>query len=178
MTENNRKQALILAGSEVLANHHGMAPGMIFTKNDRTYILLPGPPKELEPMFQFEAKPKLAAMLNDGGIIASHVMRFYGIGEAELEVQVQNILDAQTNPTVAPLASDGEVTLRVTAKAATEQQARQLIKAKVAEIQALVGDYQYGVDDDSLASKTVEMLLDNKLTIAAAESLTGRVISI
>ncbi len=82
MTEKNRKQALIIAGSEVLANHHGMAPGMIFTKNDRTYILLPGPPKELEPMFQFEAKPKLAAMLNDGGIIASHVMSFYGIGEA------------------------------------------------------------------------------------------------
>ncbi|WP_223552633.1 MULTISPECIES: competence/damage-inducible protein A [Lysinibacillus] len=173
MTENNRKQALILAGSEVLANHHGMAPGMILTKDEHTYILLPGPPKELEPMFQFEAKPKLSVMLNTGGVIASHVMRFYGIGEAELEVRVQDILDSQTNPTVAPLASDGEVTLRVTAKTETEQEAQQLIAAKVAEIQALVGDYQYGSDDDSLASKTVEMLLDNKLTIAAAESLTA-----
>ncbi len=173
MTENNRKQALVLAGSEVLANHHGMAPGMMLTKDGRTYMLLPGPPKELEPMFQFEAKPKLGAMLNAGGVIASHVMRFYGIGEAELEVCVQDILDTQTNPTVAPLASDGEVTLRVTAKAETEQEAQQLIAAKVAEIQALVGDYQYGVNDDSLASKTVEMLLDNKLTISAAESLTA-----
>ena len=173
MTDNNRKQALILAGSEVLANHHGMAPGMILTKDERTYILLPGPPKELEPMFQFEVKPKLSVMLNTGGVIASHVMRFYGIGEAELEVCVQDILDSQTNPTVAPLASDGEVTLRVTAKTETEQEAQQLIAAKVAEIQALVGDYQYGSDDDSLAFKTVEMLLDNKLTIAAAESLTA-----
>ncbi|MGE7093356.1 competence/damage-inducible protein A [Lysinibacillus sp. NPDC048646] len=173
MTENNRKQALVLAGSEVLANHHGMAPGMILTKDERTYILLPGPPKELEPMFQFEAKPKLGAMLNDGGVIVSHVMRFYGIGEAELEVSVQDILDTQTNPTVAPLASDGEVTLRVTAKAETEDKARQLIASKVTEIQAIVGDYQYGIDDDSLASKTVEMLLDNKLTISAAESLTA-----
>ncbi|MEB2298045.1 competence/damage-inducible protein A [Lysinibacillus xylanilyticus] len=173
MTDNNRKQALILAGSEVLANHHGMAPGMIVTKDGRTYMLLPGPPKELEPMFQFEAKPKLGAMLNAGGVILSHVMRFYGIGEAELEVRVQDILDSQTNPTVAPLASDGEVTLRVTAKAETEQEAQQLIAAKVTEIQALVGDYQYGIDDDSLASKTVEMLLDNKLTISAAESLTA-----
>lgn len=173
MTENNRKQALVLAGSDVLANHHGMAPGMILTKSGRTYILLPGPPKELEPMFQFEAKPKLASLLNAGGVIASHVMRFYGIGEAELEVRVQDILDAQTNPTVAPLASDGEVTLRVTAKAETQSEAQQLIAAKVAEIQAIVGDYQYGVDDDSLASKTVEMLLDNKLTISAAESLTA-----
>ena len=173
MTENNRKQALVLAGCEVLANHHGMAPGMILTKGGRTYILLPGPPKELEPMFQFEAKPKLGALLNAGGVIVSHVMRFYGIGEAELEVHVQAILDTQTNPTVAPLASDGEVTLRVTAKAETVQEAQQLIATKVAEIQALVGEYQYGVDDDSLASKTVEMLLDNQLTISAAESLTA-----
>lgn len=173
MTENNRKQALVLAGCDVLANHHGMAPGMILTKGGRTYILLPGPPKELEPMFQFEAKPKLGALLNAGGVIVSHVMRFYGIGEAELEVCVQAILDTQTNPTVAPLASDGEVTLRVTAKAETVQEAQQLIATKVAEIQALVGEYQYGVDDDSLASKTVEMLLDNQLTISAAESLTA-----
>ena len=173
MTENNRKQALVLAGCEILANHHGMAPGMILTKGGRTYILLPGPPKELEPMFQFEAKPKLGALLNAGGVIVSHVMRFYGIGEAELEVRVQAILDTQTNPTVAPLASDGEVTLRVTAKAETVQEAQQLIATKVAEIQALVGEYQYGVDDDSLASKTVEMLLDNQLTISAAESLTA-----
>lgn len=173
MTENNRKQALVLADCEVLANHHGMAPGMILTKGGRTYILLPGPPKELEPMFQFEAKPKLGALLNAGGVIVSHIMRFYGIGEAELEVRVQAILDTQTNPTVAPLASDGEVTLRVTAKAETVQEAQQLIATKVAEIHALVGEYQYGVDDDSLASKTVEMLLDNQLTISAAESLTA-----
>lgn len=173
MTENNRKQALVLAGCDVLANHHGMAPGMLFEQNGKTYILLPGPPKELEPMFQFEAKPKLAARLTDGAVIVSHVMRFYGIGEAELEVAVQHILDSQTNPTVAPLASDGEVTLRVTAKAANEQEALALIDAKVAEIQAIVGQFQYGINDDSLASKTVEILLAKNLTIAAAESLTA-----
>ncbi len=150
-----------------------MAPGMILTKDKRTYILLPGPPKELEPMFQFEAKPKLGTMLNDGGVIVSHVMRFYGIGEAELEVRVQDILDSQTNPTVAPLAADGEVTLRVTAKAQSEQEAQKLIAGKVSEIRAIVGDFQYGINDDSLASKTVEMLQDNNLTISAAESLTA-----
>ncbi|MEC1179281.1 competence/damage-inducible protein A [Metasolibacillus meyeri] len=173
MTENNRKQALVLAGCEVLANHHGMAPGMILEQNGKTYILLPGPPKELEPMFQFEAKPKLASHLTDGAVILSHVMRFYGIGEAELEVAVQHILDTQTNPTVAPLASDGEVTLRITAKVANEQEATALIDAKVAEIQAIVGQFQYGINDDSLASKTVETLLAKNLTIAAAESLTA-----
>lgn len=173
MTDNNRKQALVLAGSEVLANHQGMAPGMLFTNSERTYILLPGPPKELEPMFQFEAKPKLAAMLNTDGLIMSHVLRFYGIGESALEHSIQTILDEQMNPTVAPLASDGEVMLRITAKAKTEEEAWSLINAKKAEIQAIVGEHQYGVDDDSLASKAVEMLLENGLTISAAESLTA-----
>lgn len=173
MTENNRKQALVLAGCDVLTNHHGMAPGMLLKEAERFYMLLPGPPKELEPMFQFEAKPKLAALLHDGGVIVSHVLRFYGIGEAELEVRVQHILDEQTNPTVAPLAADGEVTLRITAKAATEQEAYLLIEDKKREILAIVGEYNYGVNDDSLASKLVDMLLENKLTIAAAESLTA-----
>ncbi|SOC38615.1 competence/damage-inducible protein A [Ureibacillus acetophenoni] len=173
MTENNKKQALVLEGCKVLANHNGMAPGMFLEHNDRIYMLLPGPPKEIEPMFQFEAKPLLAKKVSDDGMIVSHVLRFYGIGEAELEVQVQDILDNQTNPTVAPLASDGEVTLRITAKAQTEEEAWKLIHAKKTEIQAIVGKYQYGVDDDSLTSKTVEMLLHNGLTISAAESLTA-----
>ncbi|MDN4494318.1 competence/damage-inducible protein A [Ureibacillus aquaedulcis] len=173
MTENNRKQALVLEGSKVLANHHGMAPGMFLEKEGRTYILLPGPPKELEPMFQFEAKPKLAALLNVGRVIQSHVLRFYGIGEAELEDRVQDILDKQTNPTVAPLASDGEVTLRITAGAQNVEEAWTLIKEKEAEILAIVGEYHYGYNDDSLASKLVEMLKHNNLTISAAESLTA-----
>lgn len=173
MTDNNRKQALIIEGSEVLANHHGMAPGMFIEKNKHTYILLPGPPKELHPMFQYEAKPKLAARLNEDSIITSHVMRFYGIGEAALEDALQDLLDAQTNPTIAPLATDGEVTLRITAKAGTKAEADALIAVEVAKIQARVGDYQYGVNDDSLASKLVEILLANKLTISAAESLTA-----
>lgn len=173
LTENNRKQALVLQGSEVLVNHHGLAPGMLLQKGGRTYILLPGPPKELEPMFQFEAKPKLASLISKGGIILSHVLRFYGIGEAELETKIQYILDAQSNPTIAPLASDGEVTLRITAKADSKAEAWELINEKKREILSIVGKYNYGVDDDTLASKAVEMLLQNKLTISAAESLTA-----
>lgn len=173
MTENNKKQALVLDGSDVLANHHGMAPGMLYEKNGILYVLLPGPPKELEPMFQFEAKPKLAARITDGAVIVSHVLRFYGIGEAELEHRIEDILEKQTNPTVAPLASDGEVTIRITAKATNEEEARQLIARKELEIQAIVGEYQYGINDDSLASKTVETLLAKGMTISAAESLTA-----
>lgn len=173
MTENNRKQALMLKGSEVLPNHNGLAPGMILEKDGRTYILLPGPPKELEPMFQFEAKPRLARKISEGGVIISHVLRFYGIGEAELETELQQLLDEQTNPTLAPLATYGEVTLRITAKADSEMEAWDLINKKKAEVLKIVGKYHYGNDDDSLASKTVEMLLANNLTISAAESLTA-----
>lgn len=124
-------------------------------------------------MFQFEAKPKLASLISKGGIILSHVLRFYGIGEAELETKIQHILDAQSNPTIAPLASDGEVTLRITAKADSKAEAWELINEKKREILSIVGKYNYGVDDDTLASKAVEMLLQNKLTISAAESLTA-----
>lgn len=173
MTENNRKQALVLKGCEVLVNKNGMAPGMIFEHDHRIYILLPGPPKEIEPMFQFEAKPKLAGRISEDTKIISHVLRFYGIGEAELEVRVQDLLDNQSNPTIAPLASDGEVTLRITAKAENDEKAQKLINQSKEEILHRVGEYLYGVDDDSLSSKAAEMLITNNLTIAAAESLTA-----
>ena len=173
MTENNKKQALVLKGSEVLANHHGMAPGMLYKTEERAYILLPGPPKEMEPMFRFEAKPKLARLLNQADVILSHVLRFYGIGEAELEDRLQDLLDRQTNPTIAPLASDGEVMLRLTAKTNSEEQAWELINEAKMEILDRVGQYLYGYDNDSLASKTIELLKEQSKTISAAESLTA-----
>lgn len=173
MTENNKKQALVLKDSDVLVNHNGMAPGMIYKKDGRVYILLPGPPKEMEPMFQFEAKPKLAQLLNKADVILSHVLRFYGIGEAELEDRLQHILEKQSNPTIAPLATDGEVTLRITAKTNTIEEAWQLIDGTKYEILDLVGDYLYGYDDDSLASKSIELLKVQGKTISAAESLTA-----
>ncbi|WP_271852801.1 competence/damage-inducible protein A [Planococcus maritimus] len=173
MTENNKKQALVLEGSDVLANDNGMAPGMMYQNGDHLYMLLPGPPHELEPMFQFEAKPKLVRMLNQENIILSHVLRFYGIGEAELEDCLQDILDQQTNPTIAPLASAGEVTLRITAKTDTTDEAWKLIGGAKEQILERVGDYLYGYDDDSLASKAIDLLKQQGKTISAAESLTA-----
>ena len=173
MTENNKKQAMVLKGSEVLVNDNGMAPGMFYKHEGRVYILLPGPPHEIEPMFQFEAKPKLIRMLNKENVIISHVLRFYGIGEAELEDRLDSILEKQTNPTIAPLASAGEVTLRITAKTDTVDQAWVLINETKKEILEIVGQYLYGYDDDSLASRAVDLLKQQKKTISAAESLTA-----
>lgn len=174
MTDNNRKQALVLEGSHVFANHNGMAPGMAVETKTHTYMLFPGPPNELRPMFQFEAKPYLAAKLSDdGSIILSHVMHFFGIGESDLEHRIEHILDTQTNPTVAPLASAGEVKLRITAKAQTVAEATRLNADMEKKLQQIVGAYQYGINDDTLISKTVEQLQQHKLTLAVAESLTA-----
>ena len=173
MTENNKKQALVLEGCTVLENKHGMAPGMLLATESHAYMLLPGPPKEMEPMFQFEAKPLLPKLINNETIIMSHVIRFYGIGEAELETKVQDLLDNQTNPTLAPLASDGEVTLRLTAKSNTEEDAWKKIEMLQAEILNRVGKFVYGYNNDSLASKLRDILVENELTISAAESMTA-----
>ncbi|MDP4156429.1 MAG: CinA family nicotinamide mononucleotide deamidase-related protein, partial [Bacillota bacterium] len=116
MTENNRKQALVLEGSHVLPNDHGMAPGMMLADGDHVYMLLPGPPKEMEPMFFVYGRTVLAAQMKTSEKIVSRVLRFFGIGEASLETEIEDLIDRQTNPTIAPLAADGEVTLRLTAK--------------------------------------------------------------
>ncbi len=173
MTDNNKKQALVLENCQVLANHNGMAPGMFYSNQKKIYILLPGPPKEMEPMFQLEAKPLLAKWLNQGEVIVSHVLRFYGIGEAELETKIHDLLDVQSNPTIAPLASDGEVMLRITAKTSTDQEAKALISQTEQLLMDRVGTYLYGYNDDSLASRTVEVLQKKNWTISAAESLTA-----
>lgn len=173
MTENNKKQALVLSGGEVLINENGMAPGMMYKNGNHLYMLLPGPPHEMEPMFQFEAKPKLIRLLNKEDVIMSHVLRFYGIGEAELEDRLQDILDKQSNPTIAPLASAGEVTLRLTAKTDSTEHAWTLINAAKQEILERVGQYLYGYDDDSLASKAIDLLKAQGKTVSAAESLTA-----
>lgn len=173
MTDNNKKQALVLTGSTVLANNHGMAPGMAIEKNGKCYILLPGPPHEMGPMFEKEAIPYLLGTSGKREVIVSRVLKFYGIGEAELEYRVQSILEKQTNPTVAPLASPDSVILRLTAKAESIEAAKNLIAPVETEIRSLVGQFIYGTDEDTLSSKAAELLKDSQLTIAAAESLTA-----
>ncbi|GEN81959.1 putative competence-damage inducible protein [Sporosarcina luteola] len=173
MTENNKKQALVLADSMVLINRNGMAPGMAIEKKGLHYILLPGPPHELEPMFEKEAIPYLLGALGKQEVIASKVLKFYGIGEAELEFRVQSVLEKQSNPTVAPLASPDSVILRLTAKASSIEEAYKLIDPVEKEIRSLVGEFIYGTDDDTLSSKAAELLMKNQLTLAAAESLTA-----
>ncbi|WP_445487529.1 competence/damage-inducible protein A [Niallia sp. 03133] len=173
MTENNKKQALVLEGSQVLANDHGMAPGMFLSRNKNHYMLLPGPPKEMQPMFLLYGHPALQAKLTNKEVILSRVLRFFGIGESLLETKIEDLIDEQTNPTIAPLAGDGEVTLRITCKHHSLTAAETLIKETEKKIFERVGTYFYGYDDTTLVKELTKKLQEKGLTIAAAESLTG-----
>ncbi|QCJ42102.1 competence/damage-inducible protein A [Bacillus sp. S3] len=173
MTENNRKQALVLEGSYILPNDHGMAPGMVVETGSHTYMLLPGPPKEMEPMFLQYGCQALSSKNGSNDKIVSRVLRFFGIGEAALETEIIDLIDAQTNPTIAPLAGDGEVTLRLTAKHVDETTAESMLDELESVIRQRVGQFLYGYDNTSLLHELMEALHNKKLTITAAESLTG-----
>jgi len=173
MTENNKKQALVLEGCKVLSNNHGMAPGMFLSKDNCHYMLLPGPPSEMQPMFATYGIRALQEKLTNKEVILSRVLRFFGIGESLLETEIEDLIDAQANPTIAPLAGDGEVTLRITSKTDSLEAGEKPIQATEKKILERVGDYFYGYDDTTLVQELVKKLQEQKLTVAAAESLTG-----
>ena len=177
MTPNNEQQALVVEGSDVLLNDHGMAPGMYIEADGKTYIMLPGPPKEMKPMFENYAKPHILDRLGVKDQIISRVLRFFAIGESQLETEIEDLLEAQSNPTIAPLAGDGEVTLRLTAKHETEEGALALLKEIEDKIQERVGEYFYGYDQTTLFSEALKKLGEKNWTLASAESLTGGLFS-
>lgn len=173
MSENNRKQAMVIEGSEVFQNNNGMAPGMAVSHGEIVHILLPGPPSEMQPMFKDYVSPFLLKTMERVERIDSKVLRFFGIGESRLAEEIDDLLESQTNPTIAPLASEGEVTLRLTAKHESVQEAHKMLDQLEKEILSRVGDYFYGYNDTTLMKELIALLKDNQLTISAAESLTG-----
>ncbi|BAU28825.1 nicotinamide-nucleotide amidase [Aneurinibacillus soli] len=177
MTENNRKQALVVEGSHVLPNDHGMAPGMAIEYNNKLIIMLPGPPRELYPMFTEYGLPHILSCMNENVVVHSKVLRFFGIGESALEEELMDLIDSQTNPTIAPLAADAEVTIRLTARAADVAEAARMIKKVEEQIEKRVGAYIYGYGSDSLASVLVQAVAERGETVAFAESVTGGLIS-
>ncbi|OLN22730.1 competence/damage-inducible protein A [Domibacillus antri] len=173
MTENNKKQALVIKDSKVLANDNGMAPGMFAKSDGKYYMLLPGPPREMQPMFLNYGRPEILNVMEKVERIESRVLRFFGIGESALETEIDDILIKQTNPTIAPLAGDGEVTLRITAKHESPEEAVRMIQQAEDEILERVGHYFYGYGETTIAAELAGRLKEKQLTIAAAESLTG-----
>jgi nicotinamide-nucleotide amidase len=172
ITNNNYKQALVPEGAIVLDNNNGTAPGLIMEKNGKTAILLPGPPNEMKPMFEEAVYPYLSEKQPE--IIYSQMVKICGIGESQVAEEIQDMIESQTNPTIAPYAKTGEVHLRITAKAGDEKECRKMIKPIVRELKNRFGKNIFATEErKTLEEAVVDMLKDQELTLALAESCTG-----
>ncbi|HEX3021739.1 MAG TPA: competence/damage-inducible protein A, partial [Lachnospiraceae bacterium] len=183
ITENNWKQALIIDGCTVIDNSNGTAPGLIVeTKEGKRIILLPGPPNEMIPMFENDIYPYLESL--SPAVLYSKMVKISGLGESYVETQITDLIDGQSNPTIAPYAKCGEVHLRVTASAATKDEAKRLVKPVVKELMERFKDNIYTVDEEeSLEENVVNLLAKKNLTLTTAESctgglLTGRIVNV
>ena len=173
MAPNNRKQALIPQGADILPNPVGTAPGMIWQPKPGLSILtFPGVPREMKHMWHETAIPYLKSIGWGKEIIYSRTLRFRGIGESSLANKIPQFFDL-TNPTVAPYASKGEVRVRISAKAASEAAATELITPVAEEIIEIAGLDYFGRNDDTLASVVGNLLRESGQSLAVAESCTG-----
>ncbi|BBA59890.1 putative competence-damage inducible protein [Streptococcus pneumoniae] len=176
-TPNNERQAQLVAGSTPLPNETGLAVGGILEVDGVAYVVLPGPPSELKPMVLNQLLPKLMT----GTKLYSRVLRFFGIGESQLVTILADLIDQQTDPTLAPYAKTGEVTLRLSTKAVSQEKADQvldILENQILDRQTFEGislrDICYGYGEEtSLASVVVEELKKRQKSITAAESLTA-----
>ncbi len=172
MTENNKKQAMMPEGCMVLKNPNGTAPGCIIEGDDgKVAIMMPGPPREMRPMFTDSVLPYLHKFSD--AIIVSKNLRVIGVGESAIEDRLRPLMLESTNPTLAPYAKDGECVLRVTAKVHDRSQADALIDPMVEKIKGILGEHVYGVDIPSMEYCVVNLLKEKGLKVGFAESCTG-----
>lgn len=173
------KQAFVPEGAQVVPNPVGTAPGFILTRDSNTVIALPGVSAEMKPMAEQTVLPYLASRAGEEGgasVILSRVLRLAGLGESQAEAELADLIERQTNPTIAPYVKSYEVQLRVTASAPNRAEAQALIAPVEAEIRRRLGDHLYGADEETLEAITGGLLRAARLTLAVAESCTGGLI--
>ncbi len=174
ITENNKKQALMPEGAIVFKNDYGTAPGLAIEDEEqgKIIILLPGPPRELEPMFAEQVEPYLKKFSDH--VLVSKTIHIFGMGESRVESILRPLMLESKNPTIAPYAKDGEVQLRVTASGKTADECIALCDAAIEKIyDSEVGAFIYGVDVGSLEQAFVNELIKQHKKVACAESCTG-----
>lgn len=175
MTENNRKQAMMPEGCTIFPNPNGTAPGCAIEENGNIVFMLPGPPREMKPMFEHYVQPYI--MKGSNTRLVSHMIHLFGIGESMLEHKLHDIMVASTNPTLAPYAKSGEVMLRVTARVGLNEDAEPILAPMIETVRQAAGEFIYGIDVGDLQTAAVQKLLEKGLTVATAESCTGGYIS-
>jgi len=171
--DSGKRQALMVEGADPFPNETGWAVGCAFEADGTHYMLLPGPPRELIPMFQKYARPWIRKLLGEENALHSVMLKFAGIGESAVEERLKDLVERQSDPTIAPYAKEGEVALRLSTKAATEEEARRKIAPVLEEIRAQLGNHLYAEEDIALEEAVVRRLAETGRTVSAAESCTG-----
>jgi nicotinamide-nucleotide amidase len=173
MVQSNARQALLIEGSEALQNETGLAVGAAFTYEGTHFVVLPGPPKEMKPMFENHAVPWLRSLMTDEVPLYSKMLKFAGIGESLLENKLIDLIDAQTDPTIAPYAKEAEVTIRLTTRAHSAEEGEIKLASTLGEIRNRVGQYLYAAEDVPIEQVILQLLGSKKQTLAVAESCSG-----
>ena len=176
MPESNLRQAQHPAGAELLANPKGTAPGLALTHQGNQIFCVPGVPAEMEHLLHNEVMPRLVDA-NGGATLASRVLRTWGRSESDVAETLDDLYLGTTNPSIAFLASAGEIKVRITAKAADAATAAALIAPVENEIRARLGDSVFGADQDTIERQILDLLGEQGLTIATAESMTGGLVA-
>lgn len=173
-TSNQEKQVMFPLGSTIFSNDLGTAPGFAIKNGKNTIIMLPGPPRELNPILNNQVLPYLSD--DNKMVIESFNIHVFGKGESAVANEIDDLLD-NINPTVAPYAKDKEMYVRVTAKANSKKEAEEMAKPIIDEIISRVGDFVYGIDVISLENKLVNDLIAKDKTISVVEINTGGLLS-
>ncbi len=175
MPENNVQQALLPVNCTVFDNPVGTAPGCAFEEGGVHVLMLPGPPFECRYMFEHRASQYLEKLTD--GVIVSHEIKIFGMGESAVEQALREPMTRLANPTLAPYAKLNECMVRATAKAATAGEAEALLSPLIRQVQETLGDVIYGIDVESLEAVVSGLLREKGLTLSAAESCTGGLIA-
>lgn len=175
VSDNNRRQAMLPEGAEMIPNPVGTAPGVWLEVQNKLIICLPGVPHELKTMMEETVVPRLEKRWGKAPL-HSRVLRFSGIGESALEEAVLDLIQNQTEPTIALYASLGEVRMRLTCRASSAEEAERIFAPVETEVRTRLGQYLYGTGEASLAQMVGELLAPRCQTVAVAESCTGGLI--
>ena len=171
LTDNNFRQALLPEGCTVFHNTAGTAPGCAFEKDGKVVVMLPGPPKECRIMLEASAIPYLKRLSDEK--IVSHTVCIFGMGESTVDSLFADEMNAMSNPSMAPYAKECDCLLKVTAKAHSEEEAENMLRPLMTQIEDKLGDLVYGVDVDCIEQSVLKLLREKNMSFSTAESCTG-----